>query len=188
MLRVLVITGADTVDPIGAQAGGRGVTTNVSQTYTSTRDNSWGWLTYCDWAQKGVPTVTGETVDSSYNPSGMITAAVIKKNSTTPTAGTSVTMSTSTPNSGTQITWQYFEILPPAPGAELTWVTGAADFKIYKSSSLTWGAGTLICSGTLNDDNTDTISCSGGRITSSTSTASRYFWKTPAARPLLLSL
>jgi len=51
---------------------------------------------------------------------------------------------------------------------DLTWNTGAADFKIYQSSSLTWGAGTLICSGTLTDTNADTITCSGGSVANST--------------------
>lgn len=57
LLHVLVFTGADTVNPIGAFSGGRGVSGNLIQTYTSTRDNSWGWALYVDWFQKGVPTV-----------------------------------------------------------------------------------------------------------------------------------
>jgi hypothetical protein len=45
-----------------------------------------------------------------------------------------------------------------------TWSTGSADFKIYQSSSLAWGAGTLVCSGTLSDDNGSTIDCTSGAI------------------------
>lgn len=52
--------------------------------------------------------------------------------------------------------------------ADPTWITGGADFKIYQSASLTWGAGTLICSGTLTDTNGDTISCSSGTVANST--------------------
>ena len=116
LLRVLVFTGVDTANPIGAVSGGRGVSGNLSQTYTSTRNHSWGWALYADWSQKGVPTVpANETLDSSFNPSGLISAAVIKQNSVTPTAGTQVSMSTLTPNSGTQITWMVFEMLPAAP-------------------------------------------------------------------------
>lgn len=115
MLRVLVFTGADTSAPIGATSGARGLTTNVSATYSSTVDGSWGWLAYADWSQSGVPTVpAGETVDCSDNVSGEDTYAVIKQNSTTATAGTSVTMSTSTPSSGLQVSYAYFEIVPPA--------------------------------------------------------------------------
>ena len=55
-------------------------------------------------------------------------------------------------------------IKPKILPADLSWVTGDVNFKIYQSSSLTWGAGTLVCSGTLTDDNTQTITCSGGSI------------------------
>jgi hypothetical protein len=51
---------------------------------------------------------------------------------------------------------------------DLTWASGSADFKIYESSSLTWGAGTLVCSGTLSDDNGSTIECNSGTIANST--------------------
>jgi len=51
---------------------------------------------------------------------------------------------------------------------DLTWVTGAADFEIWTSSVLTWDTGTLLCSGTLTDTNTDTISCSSGSVANST--------------------
>jgi len=51
---------------------------------------------------------------------------------------------------------------------DLSWATGSADFKIYESSSLTWGAGTLVCSGTLSDDNGSTIDCTSGAIADST--------------------
>lgn len=49
-----------------------------------------------------------------------------------------------------------------------SWSTASADFKIYESSSLVWGAGTLACSGTLTDDNAATITCSGNGINNST--------------------
>lgn len=51
---------------------------------------------------------------------------------------------------------------------DLTWVTGAADFEIWQSASLTWDAGTLVCSGALTDANADTISCSSGSVANST--------------------
>ena len=40
---------------------------------------------------------------------------------------------------------------------DLSWATGSADFEIWESSSSTWDAGTLRCSGTLSDDNGATI-------------------------------
>ena len=51
---------------------------------------------------------------------------------------------------------------------DLSWATGSADFKIYQSSSLTWDDGTLVCSGTLSDDNGSTIDCTSGTIANST--------------------
>ncbi len=51
---------------------------------------------------------------------------------------------------------------------DLSWSRGSADFKIYQSSNLTWGTGTLVCSGTLTDDNGSTIDCDSGAIADST--------------------
>ena len=45
-----------------------------------------------------------------------------------------------------------------------TWVTGAADFEIWESSSLSWDAGTLVASATLTDDNAATVSATPGVI------------------------
>jgi hypothetical protein len=56
--------------------------------------------------------------------------------------------------------------VPPTP--DLSWATGSADFKIYQSSNLTWDSGTLVCSGTLSDDNGSTIDCTSGAIADST--------------------
>ena len=121
LLRVLVITGADTTAPIGANGGARGRTTNVNTSYSSTVNGSWGWMGYADWSASGIPSVpAGEAVDSSYNVSGQDSYAVIKQTSTTASAGTSVTMSTSTPSSGTQISYVYFEIVPPSGGTLFT--------------------------------------------------------------------
>ncbi|MDX1708225.1 MAG: hypothetical protein R3274_06470, partial [Desulfobacterales bacterium] len=52
--------------------------------------------------------------------------------------------------------------------ADLSWSTGSADFKIYQSSNLTWGDGSLVCSGSLTDTNGDTIDCTSGAIADST--------------------
>jgi hypothetical protein len=51
---------------------------------------------------------------------------------------------------------------------DLSWATGSADFKIYQDNTLTPGAGSLVCSGTLTDTNGDTITCSSGAIANST--------------------
>lgn len=113
MLSVLVFTGANTASPIGASGGGRGATGVIADSYTSTASGSWGWLSYGDWAQRGVPKVpSSETVHASYNVSREDTFALIKRNATTAAAGTQVTMSTTSPTSGAQITHIYFEVVP----------------------------------------------------------------------------
>lgn len=52
---------------------------------------------------------------------------------------------------------------------DLSWNTGSADFEIFNSSSLTWDAGTSVCSGSLTDLAQNTISCSSGSVSGSTS-------------------
>jgi len=108
---------------IGAKGGARGRTTNLTGTaaqYTSTVNDSWGWCTYADWGAVGVPTAgSGQTIDSSYHVAGQDSYAVINQNSTTATAGTTVTMSTTAPTSGLQLAYIFFEMKPAAAsGAE----------------------------------------------------------------------
>lgn len=116
MLSVLVFTGANPTSPIGASGGGRGATGAISDSYRSTVDNSWGWLTYGDWKQRGVPTVpSGESLHDSYNVKGEDSYALIRQNSATAAAGALVTMSTTSPASGTQTTHIFFEVVPAVP-------------------------------------------------------------------------
>ncbi|MDD5605875.1 MAG: hypothetical protein PHR51_00895 [Patescibacteria group bacterium] len=52
---------------------------------------------------------------------------------------------------------------------DLTWSSGILDsYTIYESGTLTWGAGTEVCSATLTDDNSSTVECSGDGIDDST--------------------
>ena len=119
MLTALVFTGANTAAPIGTSGGDSGAPGLISDSYTSTTANSWGWLTYGDWAQRGVPTVpAGESVHASYNVNGEDTYALLKQNSVTATAGTRVTMSTTSPTSGAQTTHIYFEVVPAPSSGE----------------------------------------------------------------------
>jgi len=57
--------------------------------------------------------------------------------------------------------------------SQLSWNTGAADFKIFPATSgvLTWNDttdGAAVCAAALTDDNTSTVSCSSGSIANST--------------------
>ena len=144
MLSVLVFTGANTRAPIGASGGGRGATGVISDSYTSTAAGSWGWLSTGDWAQKGVPKVPAtETVHASYNVAGEDTFALIKNNSVTAAAGSTVTMSTTSPTSGSRTTHIYFEVVPATtqvPAApKITALTASpASIPNGNASSLAW--------------------------------------------------
>jgi hypothetical protein len=113
MLKVLVVTGADTTSPVGAVGGGSGATGTINDAYTSTVSNSWGWLMYADWNQKVVPTAgPSQTVTDSYSVSGEDTYALVEQNGVTPSSDSSVTMSTTAPTTGAQTAHLYFEMLP----------------------------------------------------------------------------
>lgn len=116
LLRVLVVTGADSSSPVGVIGGGRGLATNITAAktrYLATRGGSWGWLITADWAQKGIPTVlSDETVDAQFDAAGEDSYCVVKKNATVDSAGREVALSTITPASATQTSYLYFEMLP----------------------------------------------------------------------------
>jgi len=52
--------------------------------------------------------------------------------------------------------------------ADSTWASGAADFKIYRSSELAWDTGVLVCSASLGDDNLATTACDPQGVRAST--------------------
>ncbi len=112
-MKVLVVTGANTSSPVGVSGGGRGATGVVSGTYISTVNNSWGWLIYSDWNDQAIPTPgANQTLYDSYFVNFNDTYAIIQQNSTTASAGTSVTMNTTAPVAGAQTAYVYFEMKP----------------------------------------------------------------------------
>ena len=112
MLKVIVVTGANTSNPVGVKGGGRGATGTVSGTYTTTTAGSLGWLFYSDWNAQAIPTAgSGQSVYKSYLVSGQDTYAIVQQNSPS-SAGASVTMNTVAPTSGAQTSYIYFEMLP----------------------------------------------------------------------------
>src|SRR5664280_717769 len=132
MLSVLVFTGANTAAPIGASGGGRGATGVITDSYTSTASGSWGWLSYGDWAQKGVPKVpTTETVHASYNVSGARTThiyfEVVSATAQGPSAPTisSLVASPASISSGSSSTLSWSVTGSPAP--TLTLDNGVGD-------------------------------------------------------------
>ncbi|MDP3900842.1 MAG: hypothetical protein Q8Q38_00665 [bacterium] len=125
-------------------------------------------------SQGGVTFTAGELLDQT-NPGSSV--AIGPKNETEYVWNIKATDSASATayifrvsNNGTNLTNynvcpQVTVLVPP----DLTWATGAADFEIFTSSSLTWDAGgPAVCSGTLTDTNADTISCSSGSVANST--------------------
>ena len=119
LLRVLVFTGANATNPIGAVVGGAGVTGALNQSYTAIAAGSLGVAVYSDWTQKGVPTVpSSEIVDTSYDPAGLFTGAIIRQSAPTPTAGTHVNCSTLSPSSGTRVAWMCLELVPATTQAQ----------------------------------------------------------------------
>jgi len=113
MLKVLVVNGAKSSAPVGASGGGRGVVGVFSDAYTSTADNSWGWLLTSDKNAKPVPTPgTNQTLYDSYTQSGKNTFSIIERNVITSLAGSSVPLNTTAPTSGAQIAHLYFEMIP----------------------------------------------------------------------------
>lgn len=113
LLQVLVMAGADSTTPVGANGGGRGVAGVVSGTYAATRNGSQGWLLYADWTAQAVPTPgANQTLYDAYTVSGQDTYVIIKQNQATPNAGTAVTLNTTTPTGGAQVAYLYFEMNP----------------------------------------------------------------------------
>jgi hypothetical protein len=111
-LRVLVFTGAKTSGPVGASGGGNKATGVISDTYTSTDANSWGWLLISDWSAQTTTVGAAETIQDSYVVGGQISYALIEQNALTSASGASVTMSTTAPTSAAQQAHIYFEVLP----------------------------------------------------------------------------
>ena len=125
----------------------------------------------------------GDSVERHYKPSGgsWQTEVVVDAGEGSPDRSLPITQmhepaATSTIRDATQLTWAYraangslFNLMfGNSKLNDLSWSTGSADFEIWTSSSLTWDAGTLLCSGTLTDTNTDTVSCSSGSVAAST--------------------
>jgi hypothetical protein len=116
MLRAIVVTGTDftsNTSMIGANNKARVTSEPISTTYTSTRDNSRGWLMYADWNALGTASAgTNQTVDAHYDVASADNYATIKQNAVTTPNGSTVTVSTSAPSGTGQVSYMYFELLP----------------------------------------------------------------------------
>lgn len=114
----IVISGADTVNPIGAtQIGTNGSTQgSISKSVTTTRRESWAFMALSDWNAASDPVVS---TGSMYSKTTFVFHTVdvtsgFLYNSTTVAVGGTLTIATSGP-SNSQNSWMMFELLPAKP-------------------------------------------------------------------------
>lgn len=119
--KVYIVTGHDPATPIGATAGARSTTNNLSTGYTSTVNNSRAFGAATDWNQRGLPTssdMTGGSGPDAADYSGTISVLSGFKAADTTPASTAVTLNFD--GGGTLATeWMHAEIeVLPATAAK----------------------------------------------------------------------
>lgn len=116
-MKVFVITGHDTADPIGASGEGSANQNNTTPTiYTSTVNNSRGFGCATDWNQLGTPTSTD--TEFAYDLAGDISGLAAHKASDTTPSGTAVTMNFDAAGTGAaKWNWVGVEVNPAATAA-----------------------------------------------------------------------
>lgn len=116
-VKVYVVTGHDTADPIGASGEGESDTNAITPTiYTSTVANSRGFGAATDWQQLGTPssTDTGDTFDLA----GDISGLSAYKAADTGASSTAVSMNfDAAGTSAAEWNWIGVEVNPPAAAA-----------------------------------------------------------------------
>lgn len=115
-LSVTVLTGADTITPVG-QHGKSSSTTNIASIaagYTATRAGSWGLLVVCDWFDAGAETAggTGNTLEGSADVASNYTYAFLRRTAADGVAGATTTVTATLPGNSNNIRWAWMEILP----------------------------------------------------------------------------
>ena len=114
-LKVLVITGADINNPVGATGHGAATTNTLTPTvYTSTVPKSRGVIVANDWTARGLPAVSADLGYPGDNLDGDSGIAIAKA-ADTPDAGTNVSVDINGAGTNTiQWNWVAVEILPPS--------------------------------------------------------------------------
>lgn len=115
-IKVTVLTGADTVTPIGAHGkSGSTSASSIAQSYTATASNGWGFLADLDWDVKGAQTAgTGCTSDGSANVGTLVTYGFHRRTTADDVSGNSNTLNVTLPGTSTNLRWAYAEVLPLA--------------------------------------------------------------------------
>lgn len=118
-VKVLVWTGADTTNPVGAngKSGTSTSQTTVSQSYTAQATGGQGVIAICDWDVTGAETAgTGNTIVASANIATSITYTFDRRTSADDVNGNSNTLATTLASASFDLSWVYAEV-QPAPAA-----------------------------------------------------------------------
>lgn len=115
-LKILVLTGADTVTPAGAHGkSGSASAAAIAQSYTAQATSGWGFLAVTDFDQLGAQTAgTGCTIIGSANVSTSITYTFARRTTADDSNGVSNSLNTTLPGTSTNLSWVYVEIKPAA--------------------------------------------------------------------------
>jgi hypothetical protein len=115
-LQVIVITGADPLDPIGAsgKAGSAGPVSSFAQNYTAEATSGWGFLTVSDWDASG--TATGGTgctaIAAGTVPSSQFSYGQISRTTPDDSNGSNNTINVTLAGNSQNLSWVYAEVLP----------------------------------------------------------------------------
>ncbi len=116
-LALQVITGADTRGPIGAHGkAGSASAASIAQSYTATRNDSWGFLVVCDWDLKGPMSAgAGTTLIGSADIGTAITYGFFRRITPDGVAGATTTLNATLGATSTSVAWAWVEVLPDIP-------------------------------------------------------------------------
>ncbi len=136
-VKVKVLTGVDTVNPVGAHGrNGSKSAASIAQSYTATADNGQGFIVAADFDQLGAETAgTGCTFTNdggSANQGTAITYAFAHRTSADDVNGNSNTLNLTLPGTSTNLTWVYVELVPAATGVAASYNQTIPDFFIYE--------------------------------------------------------
>lgn len=128
-LRVLVITGHDTVSPIGAHGkAGSASAASIAQAYTAQATGSQGFISVADWDALAAMTAgTGCTLEGSASPGSAFTYGFARRTSADGSNGVSTSLNVTLPGTSTNLAWVYFEVKPAAAAAATSLVVPRRD-------------------------------------------------------------
>lgn len=123
-LTVQVLTGADTVTPVGAHGkSGSTSAASIAQAYTAAASGGQGFIAVCDPGTTGPETGgAGTTVIGSGTILSNISYAFARRSTADDSNGASNTLNLTLGSTSTDLAWVYAEIMPAAAGGSATWL------------------------------------------------------------------